>query len=196
MQGLADGYFVLPYTIGDYFASNKKITPSVELAEFKEAESRHAERLDGYLKVNGNRSVDSFHRELGKIMWNECGMARSAQGLKKAIERIPQLHDEFRRDVRVLGVGKDLNVELEKAGRVDDYFEFAELMCRDALAREESCGGHFRVEHQTDEGEARRNDDDFCHVAAWEYAGSNVEPIRHQEELAFETVKLQTRSYK
>ncbi|MBL8989456.1 MAG: fumarate reductase/succinate dehydrogenase flavoprotein subunit, partial [Gemmatimonadetes bacterium] len=167
MQGLADGYFVIPYTIGNYLAQVKPGAWAAGSADARAVETGAAERINRLLSVNGNRTVDSFHRELGRIMWNDCGMARSADGLRNALGRIPQLREEFWRSVRVLGRGEEFNQSLEKAGRVADFLEFGELMCRDALHREESCGGHFRVEHQTPDGEAKRNDDAFCYVAAW-----------------------------
>jgi len=195
MQGLADGYFVLPVTIGDYLADflGKKV--SKDHPAFKEAEEATRGRIARLLGARGTRSVDSFHRELGHIMWEYCGMARSAEGLKLARTRVRALRDEYWRDVRVLGGGEEPNQSLEKAGRVADFFELAELMCVDALQREESAGGHFRVEHQTPKGEAQRNDDEFLYVAAWEYAGENAEPILNKEELKYEEVKLATRSY-
>jgi succinate dehydrogenase / fumarate reductase flavoprotein subunit len=146
--------------------------------------------------MTGERSVDSFHRELGKLMWEKCGMGRTAEGLKEAIARIPEIREEFWKNVRVLGGGEELNQELEKAGRVADFLEFNELMCRDALVRDESCGGHFREEHQTGEGEAERDDENFCHVSAWEFKGVGEEPVEHREPLEFEYVKLAVRSYK
>ncbi len=154
------------------------------------------DRLNRLLATNGSRTVDDFHRELGKIMIEHCGMARNAEGLRKALAEIPPLREEFHRDVRVLGDNESINQSLEKAGRVTDFFELAELMCRDALYREESCGGHFRVEHQTEEGEALRNDEDFAHVAAWEWRGEGAEPGLVKEELEFESVQLAQRSYK
>jgi len=196
MQGLADGYFVIPYTIGNYLAQVKPGAWAAGSAEARAVETGAAERINRLLSVNGNRTVDSFHRELGRIMWNDCGMARSADGLRNALGRIPELREEFWRSVRVLGRGEEFNQSLEKAGRVADFLEFGELMCRDALHREESCGGHFRVEHQTPDGEAKRNDDAFCYVAAWEYRGDRAEPALHREPLHFENIKLATRSYK
>jgi len=196
MQGLADGYFVIPYTIGNYLAQVKPGAWAAGSADARAVETGAAERINRLLSVNGNRTVDSFHRELGRIMWNDCGMARSADGLRNALGRIPQLREEFWRSVRVLGRGEEFNQSLEKAGRVADFLEFGELMCRDALHREESCGGHFRVEHQTPDGEAKRNDDAFCYVAAWEYRGDRAEPALHREPLHFENIKLATRSYK
>ena len=197
MQGLADGYFVLPYTIGNYLAPmlNKPI-PGTDHPEFKAAESAARERFTGYLNVNGTRSPDWFHRELGKIIWDYCGMERTQQGLEKALSELPALYDEFKKDLRVTGSGESLNQTLEKAGRVDDFFQLGMLMCRDALDRNESCGGHFRAEYQTEEGEALRDDDQFCHVAAWEWTGDPMSAKRNVEDLNYETVHLATRSYK
>ena len=196
MQGLADGYFVIPYTIGNYLTQIKPGSWKAEGAEAKAALAGVTGRTAQLLSVNGTRTVDSFHRELGRIMWDDCGMARSAGGLAQALERIPALRAEFWRSVKVLGRGEELNQSLEKAGRVADFLEFGELMCRDALHREESCGGHFRTEHQTPDGEAKRDDGQYCYVAAWEYQGSDQEPRLHKEPLHFENVKLATRSYK
>ncbi len=196
MQGLADGYFIIPYTIGNYLAQVKPGSWRADGAEAKAAEQAATARLSRLLDVNGNRTVDSFHRELGRIMWEDCGMARSAESLEHALGAIPQLREEFWRSVRVSGRGEEFNQSLEKAGRVADFLEFAELMCRDALHREESCGGHFRTEHQTPDGEAERDDENFCYVAAWEYRGDNQAPTLHREPLEFENVKLATRSYK
>ena len=197
MQGLADGYFVLPYTIGNYLAPmlNKAI-PSVDHPEFKAAELAARERFTGYLNIGGTRSPDWFHREVGKIIWDYCGMERTEQGLEKALSELPALYDEFKKDLRVTGSGESLNQTLEKAGRVDDFFQLGMLMCRDALERQESCGGHFRSEYQTEEGEALRDDDKFCHVAAWEWSGDPMTAKRNVEELEFENVHLATRSYK
>ncbi|MEY2642949.1 MAG: succinate dehydrogenase flavoprotein subunit [Actinomycetota bacterium] len=197
MQGLADGYFVLPYTIGNYLAPmlNKPV-PGTDHPEFKAAESAARERFTGYLNVKGTRSPDWFHREVGKIIWDYCGMERTQQGLEKALSELPALYDEFKKDLRVTGDGESLNQTLEKAGRVDDFFQLGMLMCRDALDRNESCGGHFRAEYQTDEGEALRDDDKFCHVAAWEWTGDPMSAKRNVEELNYETVHLATRSYK
>ena len=197
MQGLADGYFVLPYTIGNYLAPmlNKAI-PSVDHPEFKAAELAARERFNGYLNIGGTRSPDWFHREVGKIIWDYCGMERTEQGLEKALSELPALYDEFKKDLRVTGNGESLNQTLEKAGRVDDFFQLGMLMCRDALERQESCGGHFRSEYQTEEGEALRDDDKFCHVAAWEWSGDPMTAKRNVEELEFENVHLATRSYK
>ena len=196
MQGLADGYFVIPYTIGDYIARTTLPPVSTDHPAFQEAKAGVEARTRALLAVDGTRTVDSFHRELGKIMWDKCGMARDAAGLRQALEEIPRLREAFWRDVKVLGSADGLNQSLEKAGRVADFLEFGELMCRDALHREESCGGHFRTEHQTEDGEAKRNDEAFAYVAAWEYAGDGADPILNKEPLAFENVHLSTRSYK
>lgn len=196
MQGLADGYFVLPYTIGDYFAREGKKQVSVDMPEFKKAEEDARNKINSLLSIKGKRTVDSFHKELGKIMWDKCGMARNEAGLKEALKKIPELKEEFWNNVNVLGQSGEFNQNLEKAGRVADFLEFGELMCRDALNREESCGGHFREEYQTEEGEAKRNDDKFCYVSAWEYQGENKPPVEHKEPLEYEFVKLATRSYK
>jgi succinate dehydrogenase / fumarate reductase, flavoprotein subunit len=195
MQGLADGYFVLPYTIGDYLASTRFGPVGPDASEARAAEREAADRTERLLAVNGKRTVDSFHKELGRVMWERCGMARNAAGLTQALADIPRIREEFWRDVRVPGGGADLNQELEKAGRVADFLEFGELMCLDALDRDESCGGHFREEHQTD-GEATRDDERFAHVSAWEYTGPASAPRLHKEPLVFEYVKLATRSYK
>jgi succinate dehydrogenase / fumarate reductase flavoprotein subunit len=197
MQGLADGYFVLPYTVPHDLAPQlgQPVVPEDDPV-FLAAEAEVRDRTHRLLSIGGTRSVDYFHRELGKIMWEQCGMARSRESLEKALGEIPPLRDEFYKDLRVLGSGDDLNQSLEKAGRVADYFELAELMCIDALHREESCGGHFRVEHQTDDGEALRHDDQFAYVAAWEWTGEPSAPTLHKEPLEFEYVKLAQRSYK
>ena len=196
MQGLADGYFIIPHTLGDYLASTRLETVETIHPAFIAAENDAKAQVDRLLAIDGSRTVDSFHRELGKILWEHCGMARSKAGLQRALELLPELRREFWSDLRVLGTGEELNQALEKAGRVADFLEFGELMCRDALHREESCGGHFRVEHQTAEGEAKRDDDQFAYVAAWEYAGEGKEPILNREPLSFENVHLATRSYK
>ncbi|MFT5970244.1 MAG: succinate dehydrogenase / fumarate reductase flavoprotein subunit [Flavobacteriales bacterium] len=197
MQGLADGYFVLPYTIGEYLADDIRTGEiSTELPEFVEAEKAAKERLEKLINNPGTKSVDFFHRRLGKIMWDKCGMARNSKVLTEAIEEIKALRAEFWKDVRVPGTVNGMNQELEKAGRVADFMELGELMCHDALARAESCGGHFREESQTDDGEAQRNDDDFAYVAAWEYTGDNQTPALHKEDLKFENVELKQRSYK
>lgn len=197
MQGLADGYFVLPYTIGDYLADYLNIEPvSADDPVFDEVAREVQGRVDGYLQARGSRSVDWFHKELGKIMLEQCGMSRSEAGLQKALSDIPALYEEFKSDMRVPGVGESLNQSLERAGRVDDFFELAQAMCVDALHREESCGGHFREEHQTEEGEALRDDEDFANVSAWEWTGDPANPELNVESLDFENVKLTTRSYK
>jgi succinate dehydrogenase / fumarate reductase, flavoprotein subunit len=197
MQGLADGYFVLPATIGDYLADFLgDPVVSTDDPVFSEVESEVSDRVSGYLATNGSRSVDWFHKELGKIMLDYCGMSRSAAGLEKALSEIPALHQEFKADMRVPGVNESLNQSLERAGRVDDFFELAQAMCVDALYREESCGGHFREEHQTEEGEALRDDENFAHVASWLWTGDASQPDLVKEELEFENVKLTTRSYK
>ncbi len=207
MQGLADGYFVIPSTIANYLATQKPGSVKTDHPEFKKVEEEVAERTNRLLTINGKRTVDSFHKQLGEIMWDKCGMARSREGLTEAIAEIPAIREEFWQNVRVPGSGAQANMELEKAGRVADFLEFAEVMCYDARDREESCGGHFRVEHQftdadlevqsskTQAGEAKRHDDQFCHVSAWEYKGVGVEPVLHKEPLTFEAIKLSIRSY-
>jgi succinate dehydrogenase / fumarate reductase flavoprotein subunit len=196
MQGLADGYFVIPYTIGDHLATTKLAKVSADSAPFQATLLESKQRVGKLLNVNGRRSVDQFHRALGKIMWDKVGMARNAAGLETAIQQIRGLRDEFWKDVRVMGTGDAFNQNLEHAGRVADFMEFAELLATDALYRDESCGGHFREEHQSDEGECVRNDADFCHVAAWGYTGDGTAPVLHKEALTFEEVHLATRSYK
>ncbi len=196
MQGLADGYFVLPYTIGDYLAQTDLAKLDEKHAQFRTVEGEVSSRVSKLLSVNGSRSVDSFHKELGRLMWDRCGMSRTRAGLESAIERIGGLRDEFWSDVRITGSAGDLNQTLEKAGRVADFLEFAELMCHDALDREESCGAHFREEYQTPEGEARRNDEQYAYVATWEFAGVGCRPRLLKEPLTFEYVALAQRSYK
>ena len=198
MQGLADGYFVIPYTLGNYFVSEKPEAEKIDVdhPEFEKCLSDSQARFDKLLSINGTRSVDTFHKELGKIMWEYVGMARDEAGLKKAIEEIKKLRKEFWKDVKVTGSADGINIELEKANRVADFLELGELMARDALMRPESCGGHFRVESQTEENEAKRNDKEYAHVAAWEYTGDDKEPIRNIEELEFPNVPLTQRSYK
>ena len=196
MQGLADGYFILPYTIGDYLAQAKPAKVDAEHPAFRQVQGEVDERVRRLLGASGRKTVDAFHRELGRVMWDKCGMSRNAAGLKDAMGRIGVLRDEFWKDVYVGGKGEELNQSLEHAGRVADFLEFAELMCHDALRREESCGCHFREEYQTPEGEARRDDERFGYVAAWEFAGAGKEPVLHKEPLAFETVHLAQRSYK
>ncbi|MCZ6726511.1 MAG: fumarate reductase/succinate dehydrogenase flavoprotein subunit [Acidobacteria bacterium] len=197
MQGLADGYFVLPYTIGDYLSRHMGEEPlATDHAAFRQVESEVYGRIDKLLSVNGSQTVDFFHRELGRLCWDLCGMSRHREGLLEALERIPELRERYWREVRVAGSGEELNQSLEKAGRVADFMELAELMCRDALEREESCGAHLRLEHQTAEGEAMRNDEEFAYVAAWEFTGAGATPRMHKEELEFENVPFSQRSYK
>ncbi len=207
MQGLADGYFVIPTTIANYLVTQKPGSISTEMAEFKQTETEAKERVSKLFSIQGKRTVDSFHRELGLTMWDKCGMARSREGLTEALEKIPQVREEFWQNVRIPGSGENVNMELEKAGRVADFLEFGEMMCYDALAREESCGGHFRTEHQffndspevisgsTQAGEAKRDDANFAHVAAWEYKGNDTAPVLHKEPLIFEDVHVSIRSY-
>ncbi|HVX19706.1 MAG TPA: fumarate reductase/succinate dehydrogenase flavoprotein subunit [Acidimicrobiales bacterium] len=197
MQGLADGYFILPYTIGNGLAPllNHPLVDTGHEA-FQAAEAQARDRFSRYLSIKGSRSVDWFHRELGRIVWEHCGMERTRPGLEKALSEIPALYDEFNKDLRVLGDDRSLNQSLERAGRVDDFFQLAQLMCRDALEREESCGGHFRAEHQTPEGEALRDDEHFAYVAAWEWTGDDTAEELHKEPLEFEHVHLAQRSYK
>jgi succinate dehydrogenase / fumarate reductase flavoprotein subunit len=196
MQGLADGYFIIPNTIGDYLASNKLEKVDASHAAFKAAEAEVAGRTGRFLSINGKRTVASFHRELGKIMWRYCGMSRNDAGLRTALKKIPELREEFWRDVNVPGSDVELNQALEKAGRVADFLELGELICLDALHRTESCGGHFREESQTADGEALRDDENFAYVAAWQYAGEGRSPVLNKEPLVFENVKLSQRSYK
>jgi succinate dehydrogenase / fumarate reductase flavoprotein subunit len=207
MQGLADGYFVIPTTIANYLATQKAGSIDTSHQAFKDAETAVNERISKLLNIKGKRSVDSFHRDLGKVMWDKCGMERTAEGLKEALEQIPKIREEFWNNVRIPGSADSANMELEKAGRVADFLEFGELMCHDALQREESCGGHFRGEHQftedseevkegkTQPGEAKRHDDKFAYVSAWEYHGPGEKPTLHKEELKYESVKLSVRSY-
>jgi len=187
---------VLPNTIGDYLASNRLDKVDLQHAAFREAEAQVAERTKKLLSIDGTRTVDSFHRELGKLMWDYCGMSRNEAGLRTALARIPELRNEFWERVNVPGSDRQLNQALEKAGRVADFFELAELICLDALERTESCGGHFREESQSPDGEALRDDEHFAYVAAWEYAGRRAQPMLHKEPLVFENVKLSQRSYK
>jgi succinate dehydrogenase / fumarate reductase flavoprotein subunit len=196
MQGLADGYFIVPSTISDYLASVRPAPVDPSHPECRRVEAEVAERTRRLLAVRGKRTVDSFHRELGAIMWDKCGMARNAAGLEEALRRIPELREEFWRNLNVPGSEAELNQALEKAGRVADFLELAELICRDALHREESCGGHFREEYQTEDGEAKRDDERFAYVAAWEYTGDLAAPRLHKEPLQFEYVHLAQRSYK
>jgi succinate dehydrogenase / fumarate reductase flavoprotein subunit len=196
MQGLADGYFILPYTIGDYLVDAKLPRVDASHAAFREVQGEVTEKINHLLGIKGKRTVDSFHRELGRLLWEYCGMARNATGLKDALQKIPELRQEFWQNVIVSGAHEELNQSLEKAGRVADFLEFAELMCIDALERNESCGAHFREEHQTPEGEPLRDDLNYCHVAAWEFAGVGKTPILHKEPLTFENVHLTQRSYR
>ena len=199
MQGLSDGYFILPYTVGNYLgklgvAAAGKVT--TEHPAFAEAEANVKTRIDKLLSIGGNESPRSFHKRLGHIIWEQCGMARSKEGLEGAIKDLQALRKEFWTNLRVVGDADGINPELERAGRVADFIEFGELMCRDALMREESCGGHFRVEHQTDDGEALRDDENFAFAGVWEYKGDDIEPQLHKESLIYENVELATRSYK
>jgi len=196
MQGLADGYFIVTNTIADYLATAKLPPVDTSRAEFRDAEAQVAARTKRFLATKGTRTVDSFHRELGNLMWEYCGMSRTAEGLKMALEKIPKLREEFWRDVNVPGSADTLNQALEKAGRVADFFELAELMCLDALERRESCGGHFREEYRTPDGEALRDDEHFAYVAAWEYTGDGARPVLNKEPLTFDYVHLAQRSYK
>ena len=196
MQGLADGYFVVPYTLGDYFARSGVSDVKADHAEFKKTEAEVEERSRKLLSIGGKRSPAIFHRALGKIMWENCGMGRNATGLEKALKEIPALREEFWKDLKVMGAAQELNQQLEMASRVADFLDIGEVMCHDALDRAESCGAHFREEYQTEEGEAMRNDKDYCYVSAWEYAGDGKKPNLHKEPLVFENVELTTRSYK
>ncbi|MCB0391869.1 MAG: FAD-binding protein, partial [Bdellovibrionales bacterium] len=195
MQGLADGYFVIPYTLGHYLASTELGQVNTDNEAFKESINQCKTNLDKMLNIKGSRSVDDFHKELGNIMWEYCGMSRNKEGLNKALQEIPRLREAFWQDLKIPGDINYKNTEIEKAGRVADFLELAELFAKDALDREESCGGHFREEHQSSENEAKRDDEKFCHVSAWESTGSN-QWQKHKEELSFEYVKLATRSYK
>ena len=196
MQGLADGYFILPYTIAHYLATHKQTKVGTDHPEFRKAEADVTAGITRMLAAKGRKTVQDYHRELGKIMWEYCGMARSEAGLKKALELLPALREDYWRNVAVVGGAEEFNFALERAGRVADYLELGELMCRDALDRNESCGGHFRVEYQTEDGEAKRDDAHYAFVSVWEYAGPDKTPVRHKEELTFENVALATRSYK
>ncbi len=196
MQGLADGYFVIPYTIANYLVTVKPGEVKGDHEAFKQSADEVKANIDKLLSINGTKTPSEFHRELGKIMWENVGMARSEESLKEALKLIPALRDDFWKNVKVVGTNEQFNQELENAGRLADFFEFAEILAKDALNREESCGGHFRTEHQTDDGEAMRNDEDFCYVAAWEFKGAGVEPELHKEPLKFDNVKLAVRSYK
>jgi len=193
---LADGYFVIPYTIGDYLARGGINAVNTDMPEFRNIEREIGERTSKLLSIDGKRTVDSIHRELGHIMWDYCGMSRNDAGLRKALDLIPQLREEFWKDVNVPGSDAELNQALEKAGRVSDFLELGELMVRDALDRTESCGAHFREESQTADGEALRDDEHFAYVAAWEFAGANTAPILNKEPLEFESIHLSQRNYK
>jgi succinate dehydrogenase / fumarate reductase flavoprotein subunit len=207
MQGLADGYFVIPTTIANYLVTQKPGSVSTDMPEFKQTEAETRERVNKLFSIQGKRTVDSFHRELGLTIWDKCGMARSREGLSEALEKIPQIREEFWQNVLIPGSGANANMELEKAGRVADFLEFGEVMCHDALNREESCGGHFRNEHQffendpeviagsTQAGEAKRDDEHFSHVSAWEYNGEGKAPTLHKEPLVYEEVHVSIRSY-
>lgn len=198
MQGLADGYFVLPYTIGHFFATHKEHLAKIDTdhEEFKKAETESKDKISKILSINGKKTPNEIHKELGKIIWDYCGMGRNEAGLKKALELVPQIREEFWQNVKVTGSNEDFNMVIEKALRTADFLEFAEVLLWDALERDESCGAHFREEHQYPDGEAMRNDELFCHVAAWEYQGVDKKPIRHTEPLEFDNVKLAVRSYK
>jgi len=196
MQGLADGYFVIPTTIANYLVHQKPGSVTADHPEFKKALEVCTAQTKGFLNNKGKRSVDSFHRELGLLVWDKCGMARDHAGLTEALKRIPELREEFKTNVFVPGSGDACNPELEKAGRVADFMEFAELLCLDARTREESCGGHFRTEHQYPDGEAKRDDENFSYAAAWEYTGDFSKPTLNKEPLTFEEVHLAVRSYK
>jgi succinate dehydrogenase / fumarate reductase flavoprotein subunit len=196
MQGLSDGYFIIPYTVGNYIAQAKLDKVDTTHPEFRNAETQVNCLTNRFLEIKGKRTVDSFHRELGKLVWDYCGMSRTASGLEFAMGKIRELRDEYWQNLNVVGSADELNQSLEKAGRVADFFELAELMCLDALNRNESCGGHFREEFQTAEGEAQRNDDEYSYVAAWEYAGAGRDPVLHKEPLTFEYVHPSQRSYK
>jgi succinate dehydrogenase / fumarate reductase flavoprotein subunit len=196
MQGLADGYFVIPYTIGNYFATANQPKPSTSNAAFKKAEEDVRAFTSKLLSIKGKRTVTSLHRELGKLLWEKCGMARNETGLKEALKRIPELREEFWKNVNVTGENGEFNQNLEYAGRVADFMEFAELLCLDALERRESCGGHFREEFQYEDGEAKRDDDNFAYAAAWEYQGAGKPPVMHKEPLVYEEIKMTKRSYK
>ncbi|MCS6834075.1 MAG: succinate dehydrogenase (quinone) flavoprotein subunit, partial [Flammeovirgaceae bacterium] len=196
MQGLADGYFILPYTIGDYLAKMPPAKVPTDHPEFKKAEQAVRDQINRLISLKGKKTVDQFHKELGMIMWDYCGMSRTAEGLKKAKEKIRQLREEFWKDLKMIGTNEELNITLEKAYRVADFLELGELMVDDALHRNESCGGHFREEYQTPDGEALRNDEEYCYVAAWEYKGEGQPEVLHKEPLIFENVKPTQRSYK
>jgi len=199
MQGLADGYFVIPYTLGNYLSEiplSEAGNTDTETSAFREAETEVKDRTARLLDIQGKKTGRSFHKALGKVMWEYAGMARNAEGLKTGLQKVRELREDFWENVFVPGSGSELNIELERAGRVADFLEFAELLIHDALDRDESCGGHFREEHQTEEGEAIRNDEKFCNVSVWEHTGVDNPPKKHVEPLEFENVKLTVRSYK
>ncbi|RMG40638.1 MAG: fumarate reductase/succinate dehydrogenase flavoprotein subunit [Candidatus Dadabacteria bacterium] len=196
MQGLADGYFVIPYTIGDYLAGVAPGSVDTSHSAFSDAEREVKQKIEKLLSINGKASIDSIHKQLGRLLWDKCGMSRNAEGLKEALSKIPEIRERFWREVSVPGSGEDLNQALEKAGRVADFLEFAEIMCHDALSREESCGAHFREEYQTEDGEALRNDNDYCYGAVWEFKGDNQQPVMHKEPFTFEYIPLKQRNYK
>jgi succinate dehydrogenase / fumarate reductase, flavoprotein subunit len=196
MQGLADGYFIVPYTVGNYLATAKPAGVAPDHPESKKVQEEVKNRVNKLLAIKGKKTASAFHKELGTLLWELCGMARNEAGLKQALGKIPSLREEFWSNVSVPGSGEDMNQALEYAGRVADFLEFGELLCLDALERRESAGGHFREEFQTAEGEAKRDDENFCHVAAWEYKGEGQAPVRHVEPLQYENVHLSERSYK
>jgi succinate dehydrogenase / fumarate reductase flavoprotein subunit len=196
MQGLADGYFVIPYTIGGYLATVKPGQVKADHAEFKKSVEDVNADIKKLLSINGKKTPSELHRELGKVMWNNVGMARSKESLTEALKLIPKIREEFWGNLKVSGVGEEFNQQLENAGRLADFLEFGELLAKDALHREESCGGHFRTEHQYDDGEAKRDDENFCYAAAWEFKGAGKEPELHKEPLKFDNVHLAVRSYK
>jgi succinate dehydrogenase / fumarate reductase flavoprotein subunit len=196
MQGLADGYFILPYTIGTYIAAMKEPRPAADHAEFRKTEEEIVQRTNKLLAIKGKKTVREFHRELGLMVWDNVGMARTAASLKQALSKVVEIRNEFWENVNVPGSGEELNQSLEHAGRVADFLEFAELLAYDALQRDESCGGHFREEHQTEDGEAKRDDDHFAYVAGWEYQGTDNYPELNKEVLNYEFVHMATRSYK
>jgi succinate dehydrogenase / fumarate reductase flavoprotein subunit len=196
MQGLADGYFIIPYTVGNYLATTTLDKVPSDHPALSESENEISTRVTQLLGIRGKRTVDSLHQELGKLMWDACGMVRNERGLRHALAKIPQVREEFWQNANILGGNDEFNQALEKAGRVADFLELAELMCLDALQREESCGCHFREEFQTSDGEAQRDDEHFCYVSAWEYPGADKQPVLHKESLSFEHVPLTQRSYK
>ena len=204
MQGLADGYFVIPYTLGNYLAEEKPVAANLEAqkesdgSEFKKLVVENCDKIKSIMNSKGKKAPDEIHREFGRVMWDKCGMGRNSEGLKSAINSIQEIRENFSNSISVMGSSSDLNMQLEHAIRTYDFIELGDLMCRDALQREESCGGHFREEYQTAEGEAKRNDRDFCYVSAWQYNAKDGrnDPVLHKEELNFENVQLSERSYK